>query len=188
MFVERIRSLLKEKNIFAKDMLKDLGINKDQLKRWEDPTAIIKPIYVNAIADYLDTTPEYLLGKTDEKETSFDVRVNNMFWDKFLNLCNEKNISPNKMCADLGLSNATATKWKNGSAPRSTTLLLIAEYFDVDISYFAEKETPPEELPAGLDEKDIEIINRFSRLSDEQKRQALSYLEFLQHQTASENQ
>ena len=49
-------------------MLKDLGINKDQLKRWEDPDAIIKPIYISAIADYLDTTPEYLLGKTDKKE------------------------------------------------------------------------------------------------------------------------
>lgn len=67
MFVERVRSLLKEKNIFAKDMLKDLGINKDQLKRWEDPNAIIKPIYVSAIANYLGTTPEYLLGQTDDK-------------------------------------------------------------------------------------------------------------------------
>lgn len=67
MFVERVRNLLKEKNIFAKDMLKDLGINKDQLKRWEDPNAIIKPIYVSAIANYLGTTPEYLLGQTDDK-------------------------------------------------------------------------------------------------------------------------
>ena len=49
-------------------MLRDLGINKDQLKRWEEPGAVIKPIYVNAIADYLGTTPEYLLGQTDEKQ------------------------------------------------------------------------------------------------------------------------
>ena len=67
MFVERIRNLLKEKKIFAKDMLKELGINKDQLKRWEKPGAVIKPIHINAIANYLGVTPEYLLGETEEK-------------------------------------------------------------------------------------------------------------------------
>lgn len=67
MFVERIRNLLKEKKIFAKDMLKELGINKDQLKRWEKPGAVIKPIHINAIANYFGVTPEYLLGKTEEK-------------------------------------------------------------------------------------------------------------------------
>ena len=114
MFVERVRNLLKEKNIFAKDMLKDLGINKDQLKRWEDPNAIIKPIYVSAIANYLGTTPEYLLGQTDDK----------------------------------------------GS--------------------------PPGEIPQGLDEKTSEVLAMYSRLSDEQKKQALSYLEYLAQHRASE--
>jgi transcriptional regulator with XRE-family HTH domain len=35
----------------------------------------------------------------------------------------------------LGLSNATATKWKNGSAPRATTVRKIADYFGVSASY-----------------------------------------------------
>lgn len=106
MLVDRIRELLKEKNIYAKDMLSELGINKDQLKRWEDPNATIKPIYLNAIAAYLGTTPEYLLGQSDDK-----------------------------------------------------TL-------------------PLEELK-GPDEKDTEILSKYSRLSDELKQQARSYLDFL---------
>lgn len=114
MLVDRIRELLKEKNIFAKDMLAELGINKDQLKRWEDPNATIKPIYLNAIAAYLGTTPEYLLGQSDDKDL------------------------------------------------------------------------PLEELK-GLDEKDTEILNMYSRLSDEQKKQALSYLEFLADKQENED-
>lgn len=116
MLVDRIRELLKEKNIFAKDMLAELGINKDQLKRWEDPNATIKPIYLNAIAAYLGTTPEYLLGQSDDKDL-------------------------------------------------------------------------PLEKLKGLDEQDIEILVKLSRLSGEYKKEALSYLDFLEQRKASqENQ
>lgn len=115
MIVERIRILLKEKNIYAKDMLKDLGINKDQLKRWEDPNATIKPIYLNAIANYLDTTIEYLLGKTEEK----------------------------------------------GS--------------------------PSGEIPEGPDEICAKIITLYSNLEENQKSEALSYLEFLVQKKQQDN-
>lgn len=58
-----------------------------------------------------------------------------MFWEKFVSLCAEKGISPNGACAELGLSNATATKWKNGAIPRNTTLKKVADYFGVSTSY-----------------------------------------------------
>ena len=113
-----------------------------------------------------------------------------MFWNKLLTLCSSKNISPNKLCSDLGLSNATATRWKKGSVPRGTTLIQIAEYFGVTTEELLseEKEIPPGEIPEGLDEKDIEILNMYSRLSDEQKQQALSYLQFLKSQRTEGNQ
>ena len=68
MIVERIRKLLKEKKLSAKDMLIALNINKDSLKRWEASEKEGKPIkeiYLNAVASYLNTTVDYLLGKTD---------------------------------------------------------------------------------------------------------------------------
>ncbi len=67
MFVERVRQLLKEKGIFAKDMLSELGINKNQLTRWEKEGTLPNRAILIAIADFLDTTPEYLTGETDEK-------------------------------------------------------------------------------------------------------------------------
>lgn len=63
-----------------------------------------------------------------------------MFWNKFVELCNRKNISPNAACAELGYSNAIPTKWKNGSVPRDTTLRKIADYFEVPVSYFSESD------------------------------------------------
>ena len=54
-----------------------------------------------------------------------------MFWENLTRLCNNKGISPNGVCNDLGLSNATSTKWKNGATPRPATLKKIADYFGV---------------------------------------------------------
>lgn len=70
MFVERVRALLKEKGIPAKVMLQDLEINKNQLTRWEKDGTVPNKALLIAIADYLDTTVEYLTGESDEKESS----------------------------------------------------------------------------------------------------------------------
>lgn len=59
-----------------------------------------------------------------------------MFYDKLIQLCNQKGVSVTRMCQDIGLSNATATKWKKGKAPRYSTLFKIAEYFNVEVEYF----------------------------------------------------
>lgn len=70
MFVERARALLKEKGIPAKVMLQDLEINKNQLTRWEKDGTVPNKALLIAIANYLDTTVEYLTGESDEKESS----------------------------------------------------------------------------------------------------------------------
>ena len=69
-----------------------------------------------------------------------------MFWEKFVSLCAEKGISPNGACAELGLSNATATKWKNGAIPRNTTLKKVADYFGVSTSYLLGTTDEPSEV------------------------------------------
>lgn len=56
-----------------------------------------------------------------------------MFWDNFVSLCNQQLKSPNGVCAELGLSSAIATRWKNGSIPRDTTLKKIADYFGITV-------------------------------------------------------
>lgn len=63
-----------------------------------------------------------------------------MFWDNFVLLCNKKGISPNGACAELGLSSAIATKWKNGTVPRDTTLQKIADYFNVSVDFLKSKD------------------------------------------------
>ena len=51
------------------------------------------------------------------------------FYEQITMLCHKKGISVNKMCKEIGLSNATATQWKKGATPTARTLERIAEYF-----------------------------------------------------------
>ncbi|MBP3667413.1 MAG: helix-turn-helix transcriptional regulator [Clostridia bacterium] len=93
-----------------------------------------------------------------------------MFWETFVSLCTVKGISPNGACAELGLSNATATKWKNGATPRNNTLKKVADYFGVSVDYllgnvpldlqrFAEKEKEP---TVTVDPKLLSLIDSMS--------------------------
>lgn len=75
-----------------------------------------------------------------------------MFWDNFVLLCNKKGISPNGACAELGLSSAIATKWKNGTVPRDTTLQKIADYFNVSVDFLKSKDLA--DLP-GAEKVDV---------------------------------
>lgn len=59
-----------------------------------------------------------------------------MFYDKFKQLCDMKGVSCNKAALEIGLSNATPTKWKKTRAtPDGVTLKKVADYFDVPVDY-----------------------------------------------------
>lgn len=61
------------------------------------------------------------------------------FYEKFLRLCNEKGVSPSKAGTDIGLSRSAVSRWANENAmPTDATMLKIAAYFDVPVSYFIE--------------------------------------------------
>jgi len=66
-----------------------------------------------------------------------------MFYDKFKALCDEKGVSCTKAAVQMGLSNATPTKWKKtGATPDGATLGKIAEYFGVTIDSLLGNEEP----------------------------------------------
>lgn len=58
-----------------------------------------------------------------------------MFWDQFIQLCNERDIKPNPLAKELGISSGILTRWKSGSLPNTDTLIKISNYFNVSIDY-----------------------------------------------------
>lgn len=101
-----------------------------------------------------------------------------MFYDRFKQLCERKGVSCNKAALEIGLSNATPTKWKKtGATPVGDTLDKIAAYFGVSTDYLLGKETTKAPTESGersgnydvLDEVDIAFYGDFKELTEDDK-------------------
>lgn len=70
MFVEILVQVLQERNITAYKLSKDTGIYQSTISQWK--AGIAKPSLEAAekIADYLDCSVDYLLGRTDKPEVN----------------------------------------------------------------------------------------------------------------------
>lgn len=64
-----------------------------------------------------------------------------MFYDTFLYLCNQNNISPSAAALDMGFQKSVVTRWKGGTIPRDANLQKVADYFGVSVDYLLNGET-----------------------------------------------
>lgn len=81
-----------------------------------------------------------------------------MFYDKYVELCSQKNISPTAAAREIGLSKATPTKWKtSGATPSGDNLKKIAAYFSVTESDLLSDESIQLSVKKDEDSKHIEL-------------------------------
>ena len=65
MLLERIKALCNKKNIKIKSMEKELGLGNGTIGKWKTTSPSADNLY--AVANYLGTTMEYLMGVEPEK-------------------------------------------------------------------------------------------------------------------------
>lgn len=95
------------------------------------------------------------------------------FYTRFERLCIEKDVSPSRAAIDIGLSNAAASGWASGSAPRKTTIRKLAEYFNVSYDYLKGEEA----------QKNIPAVQ-----SDNEDSTTKELLDIIQNGTAEDRQ
>ena len=79
-------------------------------------------------------------------------------YEKFARLLQEKGVTPYRVHKETGVSQSTLSDWKNGkSVPKIDKLQLIADYFEVPVSYFLEDEHEKSSAPENS-EQSIEAI------------------------------
>lgn len=106
------------------------------------------------------------------------------FLERVEKLCAEEGISTDKLCKDLNLSNATASKWRKGAEPRNATKKAVADYFNVTLEYITgesdKKEKPGTEVTPPELEDVLEKLNAIlPNLSDEDKDKLIDYGNYL---------
>nr|DAP18580.1 MAG TPA: transcriptional repressor DicA [Caudoviricetes sp.] len=58
-----------------------------------------------------------------------------MFWDNFMNICNERGLKPTPVIKAAGLASSSIARWQNGAAPNGDSLIGLAKYLDCSIDY-----------------------------------------------------
>lgn len=66
--IPRLFEIMEEKGIKGADITRDLRISSGNISNWKTGINVPSKIALSSLADYLGTTPEYLLGETDIKE------------------------------------------------------------------------------------------------------------------------
>lgn len=132
MFWENFVKLCASRNTKPNPVAAKLGISSGSVTKWKNGA---KPndTTLQKIADYFGVSVDFLLGK---KETPAEI-----FWNKYIELCANKSVSPNAVAKKIGMSSEVVIWWKRGRMPQNATLKKIADYFGVPVNYFLSKET-----------------------------------------------
>ena len=64
--IDRILDLLEKKGIQQKDLAKEIGLGENNISEWKAGRSKSYIKYIYQIAEFLDTSPLYLLCKTDD--------------------------------------------------------------------------------------------------------------------------
>lgn len=101
---ERFADLLKEKGLTAYRISKEINVSQSTLSDWKKGKSTPKTDKLQLIADYLEVSLDYLVGKTDIRQTA-----NESNWKPTLTEKDERDIQKklNSMLHDLDNSDDT---------------------------------------------------------------------------------
>lgn len=72
---ERIKILCRKKGITIKKMCEDIGITNQVATKWKNG-ADVRETTLKKVADYLETSTDYLIGRTDEDNFGITELIN----------------------------------------------------------------------------------------------------------------
>jgi transcriptional regulator with XRE-family HTH domain len=92
--------------------------------------------------------------------------MSSSFFERYLELCRQAGETPNSVAKIIGASSGSVTAWKNGTEPRYSTIVKIANYFGVPVDHLAPKPTatieitisPKKKTSAELTSRDLNDI------------------------------
>ena len=96
--------------------------------------------------------------------------MGNNFFERFSELCKSTGETPNSVAKIIGASSGSVTAWKNGAEPRYSTVVKIAEHFNVSVDFLLGKEKAPTNGERDiLDDIDVAFYGNFKELSEDEK-------------------
>ncbi len=136
---ERLKELRFKKNIKQKELADLLGVSQAQVSRYENYQD--QPSYevIEKMAEILDVSPEYLLGKESKSELKAD------FKERIKELIGEKSLR--QIAKESGISASSLSLYMTDKRkPTLEAIELLSRYFSVSVDYLLGKTDTPDSL------------------------------------------
>ena len=98
-----------------------------------------------------------------------------MFYQNLIAFCAKKNTNPTALCREIGLATSAATRWKEGSVPRDSTLKRIADRLGVSVTELLDGKAVASSFHSFTQEE-ILIIEAYRSASQERKESVMLLL------------
>jgi len=172
-FSERLKFLRGYGNLQQKDIARFLNISSVTYYRYENNKREPSMSILMALADYFDVSIDYLVGRSDNpnKSPSEDVDT---FLARLRALRKSQNITQEDISKILNIGMTSYYHYEHGRRePSMSTLIALADYFDVSIDYLVGCSDNPsiEEIP------EILVLHRnFNNMSEFDRAKAMKVL------------
>ncbi|MBQ8320338.1 MAG: helix-turn-helix domain-containing protein [Clostridia bacterium] len=134
-FQKRVRELAAETNVVYSKLTKLIGINDHSFSLAVNYGIIPSTRILIRLADYFQTSLDYLLGKT-ENEAFYPSETNSDFFQRITQLCAEREVTFYQAAKECHLDETYISRWvRLRSLPTLETLELLVDYFKVSIDY-----------------------------------------------------
>lgn len=183
-FSQRLRELRKEHGLTQQELAEKAGLSRSSINTWESSRSLPLPDGLCALANALECSVDYLLGReqeysTDETRNLLVVQKDSTatFTERVTELLAEKNLSRRQLAISSGIPMTTINNWFNrASLPTLDIAEKLADYFECSLDYLSGRELEDGRIiinrPNEGERTDIprELINVYKNLNNRNRK------------------
>lgn len=131
---QRLNELLNEKYLSAATLAKSIGLSGVAVRKWRRIDTALKLEHLLRVAEYFDCSLDYLCGRSED-DKGFNKNVSPVFAVKLKEIIENSKKPIDRISKETGLDRRNFYDWFNGMSPVSSTLIILADYFDCSVDY-----------------------------------------------------
>jgi len=132
-FQERLQDLLIENSLSRLQLAKHIGVTSETINGYFNRNLYPEIKIADKMAKFFNCSLDYLFGLSEEIKNGD--KNNLTFVETLDKLMKDNNLSIAKTMKNLNMSEYNYYRWKKGTKPLTSVLIVLAKYFKVSVDY-----------------------------------------------------
>jgi len=132
-FQERLQDLLIENSLSRLQLAKKIGVTSETINGYFNRNLYPEIKIADKMAKFFNCSLDYLFGLSEDVKNGD--KNNLTFIETLDKLMKDNNLSIAKTMKHLNMSEYNYYRWKKGTKPLTSVLIVLAKYFNVSVDY-----------------------------------------------------